>query len=336
MKKLSKTFALSANLVIQGNFRFYIASMPSEILKATCFTITREDDPIKGFQRRLDESRAQEVADYIDTGVGSIPTAIILSAQEAAKLKYSSRNKTISVELHNHAFIIIDGQHRVWGFTKAKNSIRVPVVIYESLTRAEEARLFIDINQNQKSVPTELILDVKRLLDNESADEKRCSELFELFYTDKASILLSQLARAERSKGKLSRITFNNAVSGILKDNLNNLSADKSFGVINNYLKALQMVFSDINDNLKNAIIKPVIFQAVLESTIFSHIVDKANFKHEKLTVEAFQDIVQVFKNNLPVNKLLKPGQSYKRLSDNLLDALTKGVRLKATIITEE
>lgn len=331
-----KNFALSANLVTQGNFRFYIASMPSEILKKTCFTITREDDPIKGFQRRLDESRAQEVADYIDSGGGSIPTAIILSAQAEANLQHHTRNKTISIANHNRAFIIIDGQHRVWGFTKTQTSIRVPVVIYEGLTRTEEAQLFIDINQTQKPVPNELILDVKRLLQTESEDEKRYSELFELFYTDESSILLNQLARAERAKGKLSRTTFNNAVSGILKDSLTTLPIDKSFSVINNYLKAIQAIFTNIDNNLNNTLIKPVVFQAILESTIFSHIVDKTDSKHNKLTIEAFQDIVQVFEKNLPARKLLKPGSSYLKLADTLLEALTKGVRVKPTIITEE
>ena len=32
------------------------------------------------------------------------------------------------------AFLILDGQHRVYGFSLAKTSLRVPVVIYNNLT----------------------------------------------------------------------------------------------------------------------------------------------------------------------------------------------------------
>lgn len=105
---------------------------------------------------------SEEIAQYIDSGTGSIPTAIILAAQEEANLEYSSKNKTISFNKEKNSFLIIDGQHRVWGFIKASTSIRVPVVIYEELTRVEEAQLFVDINSNQKEVPRGLILDVKK------------------------------------------------------------------------------------------------------------------------------------------------------------------------------
>jgi DGQHR domain-containing protein len=225
--------SLAAILATQGSFQFYIVAMPSEVLRYTCFTVNREEDPMEGFQRRLDENRATEIAAYIDTGVGSIPTAIILSAQTEAKLAYSSRNKTISFEQNKRSFLIIDGQHRVYGFIKASNSIRVPVVIYEGLNRIEEARLFIDINTTQKQVPDTLLLDVKRLLQDESAEEKRCSDLFEKFFIDSGSILKGFLDRTERTAGKISRIIFNNAMVGLLDLNfMHDLPTEKVYSAI--------------------------------------------------------------------------------------------------------
>ena len=77
----------SCNLISQGSTKFYSLTMPSETLAETCFVSTRDADPKEGFQRILDKNRAQEIADYIDSGKGSIPTAIILSAQEDAELQ---------------------------------------------------------------------------------------------------------------------------------------------------------------------------------------------------------------------------------------------------------
>lgn len=102
---MDNKYSLAAILVIQGKYKFYVVAMPSEILRDTCFTITREDDPIEGFQRRLDEKRAEEISRYIDSGLGSIPTAIILSAQDEADLRYNSKTKTISFSGEKNHFL---------------------------------------------------------------------------------------------------------------------------------------------------------------------------------------------------------------------------------------
>ena len=75
----------SVSFVTQGRHRFYTLTMPSDVLAETCFVTNRFDDPDGGFQRKLDSSRAQEIADYIDAGFGTIPGSIILSAQPEAE-----------------------------------------------------------------------------------------------------------------------------------------------------------------------------------------------------------------------------------------------------------
>ena len=82
--------------------------MPSSVLAETCFVINREEDPIKGFQRELDLKRAQEIANYIDNGLGTIPSAIVLSAQEDAEFEYNSKTKTLNFKPIKKAFLIID------------------------------------------------------------------------------------------------------------------------------------------------------------------------------------------------------------------------------------
>ena len=90
--------SFSAVLLTQGEHKFYQLAMPSDILGQTTFVSTRDDDPDAGFQRLLDEKRATEIALYIDSGHGTIPTSVILSAQKECNLEYDSKNKTVSFE----------------------------------------------------------------------------------------------------------------------------------------------------------------------------------------------------------------------------------------------
>ena len=120
----------SVSLVRQGDHKFYSLTLPSELLAETCYVVDRTEDPIEGFQRELDEKRAKEIATYIDSGLGTIPSSIVLSAQEDAELVYNSSKKSISFKSLRNAFLIIDGQHRVYGFMHAKKAFRVPVIIY--------------------------------------------------------------------------------------------------------------------------------------------------------------------------------------------------------------
>lgn len=329
-----KEKGLAAILVTQGKYKFYVVAMPSETLRQTCFTITREEDPVKGFQRRLDEARADEISQYIDKGEGSIPTAIILSAQEEANLEYTPRNKTISFTPERNAFLIIDGQHRVWGFIKAKASIRVPVVIYEELTRVEEAQLFVDINSTQKEVPPELILDVKRLLQRESAEEKRYSAIFELFYSRDDSILKGYLARAERETRKITRRTFNNSIAELLSDMLADIENDISYTIINNYLFAFKKVLHSIDSSSNDIVTRVTVFQACM--SVSKYVIEKTHNKHEgRLTIDAFADIIGVLTDNLPKSVVQRPGNSYKRLAELLMNSLTK-VSLRPGVIRFE
>jgi DGQHR domain-containing protein len=326
--------SLASILVTQGKHKYHIVSMPSEILEDTCFTITREEDPIQGFQRRLDEKRADEIAKYIDEGRGSIPTAVILSAQDEADLNRNIQNKTISFKKDKRSFLIIDGQHRVWGFIKAKKNkhLRIPVVIYEGLSRVEEAKLFIDINRNQKEVPKELILDVQMLLEQVSEEEKVCNEIFTLFRVETDSILHSYINVGENQRGNLSRVVFNKSISPLVNEKLKDLDNEQRFDVINNYLHAVNKVFTEMDDELDGFIAKNTVFRGLLDISFY--VIDKTYSKHAKLTEDAFYDVLKIIKDNINKRNIKSTGNSYKKFGERLLQALTK-TYIPSTIITE-
>src|SRR5262245_20581066 len=85
-----------ALLLTQNKHRFYFATIPVDDLFDCCFVARRDEDPKEGFQRTLQESRAEDIAKYLLAGAGSIPSNIVLSAQEAARFAYTRRTKSIS------------------------------------------------------------------------------------------------------------------------------------------------------------------------------------------------------------------------------------------------
>lgn len=86
----------SVSLVRQGEHRFYSFTMLSDVLADTCFVVNREEDPNDGFQRELDKKRALEIANYIDSGLGTIPSSIVLSAQDACDFFYDSKKNPLA------------------------------------------------------------------------------------------------------------------------------------------------------------------------------------------------------------------------------------------------
>lgn len=224
----------SVSLVRQGDHTFYSLTLPSELLAHTCFVVNREEDPIEGFQRELDEKRAKEIASYIDSGLGTIPSSIVLSAQEDADLRYDARRKSISFNPIPTAFLIIDGQHRVYGFMHARKAFRVPVVIYDNLSKRDETRLFIDINSKQKGVPPELLLDIKKLAEYENDQEEFLREIFDIFQKDANSSLYGKLSPASKAKGKLTRATFNTAIKPLVKT-FGGKSEPEIYEILNSY-----------------------------------------------------------------------------------------------------
>lgn len=310
-----KTESYSCSLISQGPTKFYSLTMPSEILAKTCFVSTRDENPIDGFQRILDTSRAQDIANYIDDEVGSIPTAIILSAQQEADLKYISKNKTIEFNILDKAFLILDGQHRVYGFSLAKTSVRVPVIIYNGLSRKEETRLFVDINTKQRPVPNELVLDIKSLAEYENNIESLCKDIFNHFSENPDSILMGLMSPSSRVKGKISRVTFNSAIKpiyGIFGDR----DSHEIYSFLNLYLKVMMNGF-DKKGGIK--ITKPTLFKAILQ--FFPHI---ARLLNSDYSLEKFSRTLSPLFEYVSVNKISK-ASSIKSINDHLLESLNKG-----------
>ncbi|UDM07086.1 DGQHR domain-containing protein [Halomonas sp. NyZ770] len=315
----------TASNVLQNKTKFYSLTMPSDILTKCCFVSSRDEDPIMGFQRTLDEKRALEIANYIDKEQGTIPSAIILSAQEVAGVEMIGRGRTLEFMPHPKAFLILDGQHRVFGFSKSKSTLRVPVIIYVGLSRKEESRLFIDINSKQKGVPSELLLDIKRMAEYENSTEESLRSIFDLFHSDPNSALIGKLSPASKSKNKISRVTFNNSVSPVAQF-FGDRDIDELYIILNSYIKAFTYGFFKEND-IEEQLCNSIVFRALF--SVFPEIASKVKDKFgPEYSVDNYIYVMSDMFGKISLQKIKKPGNSYKSLANHFSNSMKSNFTL--------
>lgn len=309
----------SVSLVRQGEHRFYSFTMPSDVLAETCFVVNRDEDPIEGFQRELDKKRASEIASYIDSGLGTIPSSIVLSAQEDSGFIYDSKKKSVSFDKISKAFLIIDGQHRVYGFKLAKTALRIPVVVYENLSKRDESRLFIDINSKQKGVPTELLLDIKRMAEYESDTEQYLRDLFDIFLNENDSALYNRLSASKRVKGKITRSVFNTAVKPLVKV-FGNKSPDEIYEIFNSYLVAFNEGVL-VPHQLEEQAFNTTVFKAI--SGFFPIITARVQDRFGAIySVDNYYEFTQLTGQRIKPAKIENPTNAYKPIVDHLEESL--------------
>jgi DNA sulfur modification protein DndB len=146
----------------------------------------RIDDPMEGFQRIVDQKRARIIASQVLDSGRSFPNAIIISCKDNPVTSEDSGTLSIKDESD---FLIIDGQHRLYAQNFSNFNADFVCIIHVSLSEEDMARLFIEINDNQKRVPSSLRWDLIRLTkDDVDLPERRAVDIiYELVMVDRSS-----------------------------------------------------------------------------------------------------------------------------------------------------
>lgn len=321
-KKKNSAVSYPCLTLTQNNHRFYLTSIPVEDLFSHCFVSSRSEDNLEGFQRQLSKSRAEDIANYLNQGTGSIPTSIVLSGQEEAKLSYNSRSKTISFERAEKAFLVLDGQHRLWGyaicFHKFSKNHRVPLSIYENLTRAEETRLFIDINTKQVGVPAALLLDIKQLAQIESERDSILRDLFDGLRKMPKLTFSAQLSPSKSVTGKVSRVTFNKSVGQALDSSvLQGLDNKKRLTLVANYIEAFERALDD-----PKLLTRSAFLEAIFD--VFEQAVRQSLLTYKNAKPESIEKVIRpIAKYSYAETSLRSVGQVKKAVRSALAGSIT-------------
>jgi DGQHR domain-containing protein len=120
----------------------------------------RIKDPQRGFQRIVNQPRAKQIARTVLDQQRTFPNAITL----ATDLKdFKSIDGGIILPA-KAKFLVVDGQHRLWAQTFSQIDGQYACIIHMHKTEKEMAELFLEINDNQRRVPSSLRWDLVRLV----------------------------------------------------------------------------------------------------------------------------------------------------------------------------
>src|SRR5260370_4817091 len=157
----SKTAAETAPaLQLQTSPPVYVIVISGRWLLKHTTPSWRIKDPIKGFQRIVNEDRAKQIARTVLDRDRAFPNAITL----ATDVKEFNTSDTDLVFPESAKFLVVDGQHRLWAQNFSDKDGQYACIIHLNKSEQEMAELFLEINENQRRVPDSLRWDLVRLV----------------------------------------------------------------------------------------------------------------------------------------------------------------------------
>lgn len=160
MKATSQYYA-SPGLELQTEpRRIYLTSLPGRWLLTRTTPSWRIQDPEKGFQRVVRDDRAKEIAVAVLDQHRTFPNAIVLATDQPS---FEIEKGSLKIPT-NVRFLVVDGQHRLWAQRFSQFDANYACLIHTDLSEVEMAWLFLEINDNQKRVPSSLRWDLVRLV----------------------------------------------------------------------------------------------------------------------------------------------------------------------------
>lgn len=288
-----KRFSTSALKVKAGNGHFYVAIMSGKMLFSVSEVSRAKDDGERGYQRHLSKSRAMKIAAYLDEGY-LIPGSIIVSAQKTARFSYDADRSIISFTEEVNAFLVIDGQHRLYGAKYATNDTQFVVAIFDDIGLEGEVKYFLDVNGNQRGVPKTLQLEILKFsVPKESMDDIRI-KLFAELSSNPLSPLCGKMSATQGSPGKITHVPFKAAIDPLFKiDLFDKATTQQKAQLLINYLNAAVDVLSNVN---KEGMITNTAFFSALFSA-FRQVVSMTKLQYGNLKEESFVNTMEPLKH---------------------------------------
>jgi DNA sulfur modification protein DndB len=225
-----------------GGHSYYSFSIePARLLKMA-YVLHRNQansELMPTYQRLIKKSRLKKVAKFVEER-GFFPNSIILNIETKRKkgdLQFDSASKNSKAPgaaktgmLHlpqtYRAAYVIDGQHRLYGYANSDRAETdlIPVVAFVDLPRAEQVKLFMQINENQQAVPKNLRNTLNSDLLWASDDYRERARALRLRVAQhlgeqKSSPLYGRVIIGENQRTNLRCITIEAISNGLMRGN---------------------------------------------------------------------------------------------------------------------
>ncbi|MEZ8740089.1 DGQHR domain-containing protein [Photobacterium swingsii] len=331
---------------------FYVVSLKAKLLLQTCYTIKAEilDDEsesvsylgkvvnsLVGNQRERAPKRLEEIRRYTETVDASFPNSIILGANYAEDGSLITNDERWDIEKVNDQFYylvipsqkklasIIDGQHRVFGFEKSSaKDTELLCSVYIDLPLAYHARIFTNININQKRVDKNLAYNLFQFDMEQGEPNSWSPETLAVYFTrvlanDKDSPLKGKIKLGTLNNTSETSISMASFIDGILSLITSNPKNDREI-----------LHTKKINDGRDRSMLREVKSRSPLRG-LYLEEKDKTLYD---LVLEYFSAIesslwkFDVFKKTLGVHasfdflKIICEQNDYEKLTKEFFDSL--------------
>jgi len=261
---------------IGGEVFYSFVTTPRALLKISFVNhqAFNHPDGRPAYQRMVSSNRLKEIGKFIKDG-GYFPTNILVNFMDPPSfLPLSNKENTdpnikfgwIELPKKYRSAWIIDGQHRLYGFSKLEDEYldqSLFVLGFERMDTRKEADLFITINHKQKSVPRGLLDNLLADIRMGSHDPKTAlralasavvralssdntSPLFRRFVLpgippeSNQNLTLSEALNGLNRSTLLGKIVHGNIVPGPFSDATDVQTIDRARKVLNGYFEALR------------------------------------------------------------------------------------------------
>jgi len=228
---------------LQDSPRIYLTAISGKWLLKRSTPSWRIEDPQKGFQRIVREERARQIAVAVLDQHRSFPNAIVL-ATNIATFEEEAGNLLIPSKIK---FLVVDGQHRLWAQRFSNFNAKYACLIHMGLSEVEMAKLFLEINDNQKRVPSSLRWDLVRLVRPEDDPFGiATAEMIYLLATEEDSPLYQRIdLTGEQYEIQMKQGSLAPEIKKILsyrRSPIHPLSFDQQYNVILQYFVAIREI----------------------------------------------------------------------------------------------
>lgn len=250
---------------VQESPQILTAIIPGSWLLTKTTPTWRIQDPELGFQRMVNEDRAKAIAVAVLNQKRTFPNAIVLATDKTVAAPVAGK---LSLP-DNSKFLVVDGQHRLWAQRFSNYVAPYICVIHFGLKEKEMAELFIEINDNQKRVPSSLRWDLFRLVrpDDEPNAVRTADLVFDLASSKKSALFQRIDLTGEQPKIALKQGSVAPAISSLVsvaKSPLKDVGYDVQLKVIMDYVAAMRECDSDAWSNGDSPLYAARVFRAAM------------------------------------------------------------------------
>ena len=225
--------------------------------------VWRIDNPELGFQRIVREARAREIALAVLDQHRVFPNAIVL-ATDGVNLVTEHGLARIPSDIR---FLVVDGQHRLWAQRFSDFAADYACIVHTGLTEVAMAQLFLEINDNQKRVPSSLRWDLVRLVrpDDDPSTVAAADMAYQLA-TDQDSPLFQRIdLTGEQPEIQLKQGSVAPELKRLVAArSLSKYSFDQQYTVVTQYLSAIREVDWDGWRSGQSSFLKARVLRALL------------------------------------------------------------------------